>query len=310
MDEINSIATGRALLELSDSELLRKANKLRLQHFGSKIDLCGIINCRSGNCSMDCAFCAQSSHYGSPQTFPLLSQEALLKQIYALAKLPVSHIGLVASGSALGEQEITAITACLAKLPHHIKTRICTSFGRLPANSLKSLKAAGIKRYHHNLETSASFYPQICRTQTHGQREKTVLRARMHGFSNCTGGLFGLGETWLDRIEFALELKALGIKHIPLNFLHPQPNTPLGTRPTLKCQEALRIIALFRLILPEATLRVCGGRPLTFGTNQGAIFLAGANALMIGDYLTTAGQRPQQDLALLTSLGLKPAYHD
>ena len=303
---ITSLEEAKKLLDLPTHKLLFLASKIRQANFASKIDLCAIINCRSGNCSMNCAFCAQSSHYGTNiKTFPLLDGKILVERILTLAKMPVAHIGLVTSGAALSMSELEQILHILAKLPAKIMPRICTSFGRLSDEGLSLLREAKITRYHHNLETTSSYYPKICQTQTWQSRKETVLKAKNTGFSNCTGGLFGLGEGWLERIQFAFELRDLNIQNIPLNFLHPQPGTPLGTRQPLTAEEALRIIAIFRLILPTATLRICGGRPITFQTREAEIFKADANALMIGDYLTTAGAGPKHDLELLASLGLK-----
>ncbi|MBQ7584875.1 MAG: biotin synthase BioB [Desulfovibrionaceae bacterium] len=304
---INTLDSALKLLELSDPKLFTLSNTLRIKNFGPKIDLCAIINCRSGNCAMDCAFCAQSSHYNTKiKTYPLLPPHILTRRIYALAKLPVSHIGLVTSGKALNQEEVLSLGQTLKTLPMDLKSRLCASMGGLSEESLAFLKSCGLTRYHHNLETSADFYPHISHTQTYKSRQDTVLRARKQGFTNCTGGLFGLGESFEDRLKLALTLKEMHIQNIPLNFLHPQPNTPLANLRPLKSKEALRIIALFRIILPKATLRICGGRPLTFGKDSRDIFRAGANALMIGDYLTTKGAGSSLDLARLASLGLEP----
>ena len=309
INPITNIAAAQKLLDIPTDELLTRANQTREAHFGRKITLCAIINTRSGNCPMDCSFCSQSRRYSAPiANYPLLDEKTLLERILALAKLPVAHIGLVTSGAALNIDEIKQVTQALAKLPEDVQLRVCTSFGRISSEGLELLKQAKIGRYHHNLETSKGYYPKICTTQTWQARKETVLAARKVGMSNCTGGLFGLGESWLDRLEFALELQELQITQIPMNFLHPQPGTPLANQPVLTEEEALRIIAIFRLILPKATLRICGGRPITFKKREREIFQAGANALMVGDYLTTAGQGAKHDLELLASLGLEADY--
>ena len=298
----------RALLALPTEKLLEQATSLREEAFGKQIVLCAIINARSGNCSMNCAFCAQSSANHTPiASFPLLPREILKERILALAELPVSHIGIVTSGAALSTSELKTVTELFASLPQALQARLCTSFGRLKAEALAKLRQAGITRFHHNLETSERYYPRICTSQAWQDRLKTVQAARRAGFVNCTGGLFGMGESWDDRIALALTLKEEKIRQVPINFLHPHPATPLARQKPLDAEEALRIIALFRHILPQATLRVCGGRPITLGPMQEMIFAAGANGLMVGDYLTTQGQACKDDLAMLDKLGLHHA---
>lgn len=294
------------LLSLSQTQLLEQAAALREATFGRKVALCAIINARSGNCSMDCRFCSQSRHNHTPvDVFDLLPNADLRARILDLAALPVARIGIVTSGAALNDAELARLQELLANLPAHVRRRVCASLGRLTAGQFRQLAGAGLGRYHHNLETAQSHYPFVCSTQTWEQRRDTVLRAMRAGLSVCAGGLFGLGESWEERIDFAFSLKALGVRHVPMNFLHPHPQTPLAGQKPLAAQEALRIIAIFRHILPEASLRVCGGRPLVLGARQNEIFAAGANALMTGDYLTTHGMGIAADLAMLAELGLE-----
>ena len=303
-------AQALALLSLPDARLFEQAARLREAAFGRAVDLCAIINARSGNCAMDCRFCSQSRHNHTPiAVFDLLPDDALRERILKLAALPVNHIGIVTSGAALSEAELAHLRAVLATLPDAARPRVCASLGRLSAAQLEQLAGAGLTRYHHNLETAQSHYPRVCTTQTWEQRRDTVLRAQRAGLTVCTGGLFGLGESWEERIAFAFSLKELGVRHVPMNFLHPHPQTPLAGQEILSAREALRIIALFRHILPEATFRICGGRPTTLGTRQHEIFAAGANALMTGDYLTTHGQGIEEDLAMIAAQGLEVGSH-
>lgn len=290
------------LLSLPDAELFSRAASLRQAVTGRAVRLCAIINIRSGHCGMDCRFCAQSRHNPAPQPgFPLLEDAVLRARILALAATPVRRIGLVASGAALDGEDFERVLRLVAGLPAAVRGRLCASFGRLDARRMERLVRAGIVRYHHNLETSEHWYPHICTTQRWEQRRDTARRALAAGLSLCCGGIFGLGETWEDRISLAFTLRNLGVAHVPLNFLHPQPGTPLARRVPLAPEEALRIIAIYRHILPQATLRVCGGRPLVLGARQGKIFAAGANALMTGDYLTTRGESLHNDLALIAA---------
>lgn len=284
------------------------AARLRQAAFGRTVELCAIINARSGDCSMDCRFCSQSRRNTTPvAVFPLLERDVLRDRIRTLAALPVRHIGLVTSGGALQGAELERLTAVAAHVAPGLNGRLCASLGRLAGPDLERLRAAGLARFHHNLETSERFYPEVCTTQRWEDRLHTVRRARAAGLEICCGGLFGMGERWEDRIDFALRLRAEGVNNIPLNFLHPHPGTPLGHLPSLGADEALRIIAVFRHILPRATLRVCGGRPLVLGKRQEEIFAAGANALMTGDYLTTAGRALDDDLAMIRAQGLEVA---
>lgn len=288
---------------VSDRELFEEADRLRRANFGNAIELCAIINIKNGNCSMDCKFCAQRRGSKTP-VHELLGDGTLEQAILKLSSGPYRHIGLVASGARLERRDLERIVAVVEKLPPSVRARLCASLGRLDAASLAMLKSCGIRRLHHNLETSSAFYPRICTSQSWNARRDTVLRALEAGLEVCCGGLFGMGESWQDRIDLALELADMGVRNIPLNFLHPQPDSPLGHREPMAANKALRVIAIFRHILPKATLRICGGRPICLGKHQDEMFRAGANALMSGDYLTTKGIGLALDLERLEKLGL------
>lgn len=291
------------LLALPEEELRLQAERITQEVSGNCVDLCAIINIRSGHCGMDCKFCIQNSCNAGFQGYPLLSNSDLKSRIEQVTATPVTHIGLVASGKALVGAEFDRLIKLVEILPAHIKRRLCASLGQLNASQLQRLKAVGVRRYHHNLETSPAFYPRVCSSQTWQARRATVIRAIGAGLEVCSGALFGLGESWRDRVDLALSLASLAIDNVPLNFLHPQPGTPYAHSHPLSAAEGLRIIALFRHILPKARLRVCGGRLITFGERQKEIFAAGANAMMTGDYLTTKGAGLDRDLQLLQSAG-------
>lgn len=284
-------------------ELMENAARLRRSCSGDQVEFCAIINVRSGDCDMDCHFCAQSRGRGA-LTHALPKMSDLAMRISKLAETPVAHIGLVASGGAFGNADLEKICELVKNLPPQIRARICVSLGRLGRRQMEAIREAGVTRYHHNLETSRSFYAAICGTQTWQSRRETASRALDLGFSLCSGGLFGMGESWLDRIDLAFSLAEMGCENLPLNFLDPRPGTPLAHRSPLGREEALRIVALYRHILPTSVLRICGGRCLAFGEFQDQIFSAGANALMTGDFLTTRGFGLQSDLAMLQRLGL------
>ncbi len=301
-------AEAARLLDEPLEAVLDSAAALRERHHGTRVSLCAIINARSGDCGMDCRFCSQSSHNHTPIAhFPFLEAAELRERILRLAGWPERRIGIVASGGARVEPDLLCLLAVVHDLPEDVRRRGCTSLGRLPEKHLRELEQAGVRRYHHNLETSRGYYPRICSTQLWEQRRDTVVRAQTAGLSVCAGGLFGLGESWGDRIDFAFSLRALGVRHVPMNFLHPHPQTPLAGQPLLEPEEALRISALVRHILPAASLRICGGRPETLRDRQGDMFRAGADALMTGDYLTTQGMGVEDDIRMIEAAGLEVA---
>ncbi len=292
--------------QIDDDTLFASATDLRKQAFGQQVSLCAIINARSGKCTMDCAFCSQSVHHTAHiDVFDMLSPTDLYERIAVLRHLPVRRVGIVTSGGQLHMSHVEVIITTLKALPEHWAGRVCASLGKLSHTALARLKDVGLHRFHHNLESSEAYYSKLCTTQTWQERLSTVLRARQCGLQICCGGLFGLGESWQDRIDFALSLKEKNIQNIPLNFLHPHQGTPLAHIPPLTASEALRIIALFRHILPTATLRVCGGRPLILGTRQKDIFAAGANAMMTGHYLTTKGHAAEEDCRMIEAQNLE-----
>lgn len=291
--------------------LLDSADRLRRARFSNTVELCAIINAKSGNCGMNCRFCSQSSHSATDaEIFPLLGDAELRRHVDALRPYPVKRCGIVTSGAALAGGELDRLLEYIGgqerEAPRDGPT-LCASLGRLPLRDMDRLRRAGLGRYHHNLESSEAFYPGLCTTQRWQDRAATVRAAREAGLEVCCGGLFGAGESWADRVAFAFELDGLGVDNVPINFLHPHPGTPLAAQPLLSPEEALRIVAVFRHILPAATLRICGGRATVLADSEDELFHAGANALMTGNYLTTKGQGVEHDLAMLARLGLEPA---
>jgi biotin synthase len=291
--------------ETEEKELFHSATKIREHFFGNSIQLCMIINAKCGKCSMDCTFCSQSMHHGAnSDIYPLFQPLQLVEQIENLSENGIHHCGIVTSGDRLKSQEVDRICEALSIIKDSISFNICASLGKLSKEDMEKLKNVGLVRYHHNLETSEKHYPNICSTQTWQERLLTVKKAIESGIEVCAGGLFGLGETWKDRIDLALTLRDLNVNSVPINFLHPQPGTPLEHQPLMSAEEALRIIAVYRHLLPNTTLRICGGRPGVLKERQKDMFKAGANALMTGDYLTTSGQIPKSDTQMIDALGL------
>jgi biotin synthase len=285
-------------------DLLDAADRVRRGHRGEDVHFCAIVNARSGACSEDCAFCAQSArHAADVDAYPLRSPDEILAARPDAAG-GIGAFGIVTSGPTVTDAEFPRLLEAVRRLRAAWTGRVCASLGTLRPEQLRALREAGLHSLHHNLETSEAFFPSICTTHAWRERVRTVRAAKAAGLAVCSGGLFGLGETWTDRVDLALALRDLGVTSVPLNFLNPVPGTPLGSRPPLPAEEALRIIALFRLLLPAATIRVCGGRPLVLGDQQGEIFRAGADALVTGNYLTTPGIDPDADRALVRRAGL------
>ncbi|HIW79598.1 MAG TPA: biotin synthase BioB [Candidatus Bilophila faecipullorum] len=269
---------------------------------------CGIVNAKSGRCPENCAFCAQSAHYATnAPVYPLLGTDALLRRAEELAAAGVDRFGIVTSGTALSGRDLDALCESAARIVREVGIRLCASLGLLTPERAVRLREAGFTSYHHNLETSASHFPAICTTHDYAQDLETVRVARAAGFRVCSCGIFGLGETWEQRIELSGTLSELGVDSLPLNFLNPIPGTPLGSSPLLRPAEALRVVALMRLLHPAADVLVCGGRAVTFGAWQSWIFAAGANGVMTGNYLTTKGCAFAEDAEMLAVLGLREA---
>lgn len=288
------------------SELVAAANLVREKYFGNKVRLCMIINAKSGVCDMDCSFCCQSGHNSAEApTYPFMLSDKIADYFTTIDMSGVHNCGVVTSGGKLSGSDIDTFIASVGKVKDNVSFQICSSFGRLNADELTKLKNAGVLRYHHNLETSEEFYPQVCSTQKWSERLATVRTAIDMGMAVCCGGLFGLGESWSDRIDLAATLYGLGVDSIPMNFLYPHSGTPLGDSRLLSAEEALRIIAVFRLMLPDRTIRICGGRAKILGDRQNEIFAAGANAMMTGNYLTTTGELPTSDKEMIEQLGME-----
>lgn len=298
-------STARAVLDAATDEmpeLFTAATSLRHRYFGSRLSHCSIINARSGACSEDCAFCAQSAHHSTGAEVYELRSSPVIRDAYAEAtQLPVERFGVVTSGDALADKDVDAIVAILEKKPADQKVGWCGSLGGLRREQLARLFTAGMNRFHHNLETARSFFPSICTTHSYADRLRTLQDARDIGMELCCGGILGLGESLDQRVEFARTLAGLEVESIPLNFLVPIPGTPLGDRQPMAPLEILKTIAMFRLMAPKAEIRICAGR-LHLRDLQSLVFYAGATGLMIGRLLTTAGRSVEQDLQMLRDL--------
>jgi biotin synthase len=292
-------------------DLLYGANRLRQRFKGNSLDFCSIVNARSGKCSENCFFCAQSSHYDTKTTtFPLVNQQEIFRQAKSAGEAGACRFGIVTSGRGIHAcSDLENIAKSIRRLARENLIARCASLGELSPESADLLLKSGLQRYHHNLETSERFFPKICTTHTCHDRVKTIRTAREAGLEICSGGIFGMGEDWDDRIELALTLRVLDVDSVPLNFLVAVKGTPFQDTPALAPMEILKIIALFRYLLPTKDIKVCGGREVNLGDFQSWIYYAGANGTLIGNYLTTLGRPPEEDHRMAKLLNLAPKYH-
>ena len=291
------------LFDLEIEDLCFAAAKIRKKYKGSKVKVCSIINAKSGQCSEDCKFCAQSSFNKTDvKVYPLLDTKRI-KEVSEKALENVGCFGIVSSGNALNDNEIDKL--CEMFKQHKKSSHLGVSIGRISDESFYKLKEAGIKKMHHNLETSANFYPNICSTHTYQERIDTLKRAKNFGFQICSGGLFGIGESLKDRVDLAFTLKEIDSDSVPMNFFMPIKGTALEHLPIIKPIEILKTIAVFRIILQTPDIMVCGGREINLRDLQSWIFQAGANGMMTGGYLTTLGRDIITDKQMVKDLGLE-----
>lgn len=286
-------------------ELFASANRARERFRGNKVDLCSIINAKSGACPEDCSFCAQSAKSRTAaHVYPLLKKEKIMDAVLSARKWGVRRFCTVTSGKKTSSDDLRMICNYINEI-RNADISPCATLGMLDSDQLKDLKDAGLHRYHHNLETSESFFSKICTTHTYSDKIRTIEAAKSHGLSICSGGIFGLGESWKDRVDMAFALKDLGVDSVPINFFTPVTGTPMEKKELLKPMEALKIIALYRLILPDREIRVCGGRPSTLRELNSYVFFAGADGILVGDYLTTRGRNPGDDLQMIKDMELE-----
>lgn len=288
-------------------DMLYCANRIRRKFFGDRIKICSIVAGTVGGCSQDCSFCAQSLRYDTAidKKPKVALDEDILLAAEAAIDAGVPNLGIVNSGKALCESELVRIENLVVKIKDKYDIGVCAGLGILSEPQAKRLYAAGVTRYNHNLETSERHFANIVSTHKYSDRVKTIKNAQSAGMEICAGGIFGIGESDSDRVDMALALRDLQVDTVPMNFLHPIEGTPLGDSETLKPLEILRIIALYRFILPTVNLKVAGGRVLNLRDMQSWIFNAGATSILSGNYLTTAGRSTDEDMQMLTDLGLE-----
>lgn len=300
-------------LELTSEiyELLHWANQVRERFKGNKVHLCSIVNVKAGGCSENCRFCAQSALYQteSPR-YGLIDAKAVRTAAEEARANGVTALGVVAAWKGLEEgPALDAICEQLEQIKAVEGVRPDASLGLIRTQNVADrLKTAGLECYNHNLESSRRFFPEVCSTHSYEDRLQTINHLKRAGIKICSGGIIGMGETREDRCELAFALKEAGAHVVPINILNPIPGTPFGTREQLTPLEALKTIACFRLILPRQEITVAGGRTVNLRELQSLIFMAGASALMVGNYLTTLGQPVEKDLQMLKDLALDPRW--
>ena len=288
--------------------LIALAHKVRLAWCGPEVELESLINAKSGACPEDCAFCSQSvRHQSGVDVYPFLDLDEILAAAHATRDAGASQFCIVVAVRGPEERLLRRVIDAVDAVQQETGLEVACSLGLLTDEQAQRLAAAGVRRYNHNLEACRELFPTICTTHSYDDRVETAQRARTAGMELCCGGILGMGETLEQRVDFAFELAELEPCEVPINLLDPRPGTPLGEHEMLSPREALQAIALFRLILPSAWLRLAGGRERVLGELQAMGLLAGANALIVGNYLTTTGRAPEADHALLEALGMPAA---
>lgn len=287
------------------AELTAAADELRRHFCGEAFDICTIVNAKSGRCSEDCKFCAQSSFYNTTaQEYPLLSTSELTEQAKYNDERGVLRYSLVTSGKKVSAGEVEKLCRSIEDIRRNTDIAVCVSLGLLDEVQFGKLAQAGAVRVHNNLETSARNFPNICSTHTYDEKIAAIKAAQQAGLSICSGGIMGLGETYADRIDMVLTLRELGVRSIPVNMLNPIPGTPFADNPLLTNDDMCRIVAIFRFLIPDAFIRLAGGRGILPDKGR-RCFLSGANAAISGDMLTTSGTTIESDLQMIAELGYK-----
>lgn len=298
------------LIHVSDEDtmvLLAMADKIRQKFNGDEVDLCAIVNARSGKCPENCKFCAQSAHHETGVTvYPFMSTKDIVDHAKKAKEAGATRFSIVTSGrNTSNPQEFDQILEALREIHNETGLEVCCSLGLLTYEQALKLKEVGVTRYHSNIETAPSHFPNICSTHNFEDKMSTISNAQKAGIRVCSGGIFGLNETLEQRVEMAFELKRLGIDSVPLNILNPIKGTPFEHNKPLDALEILRTFATFRFILPTAQIRTAGGREVNLRDLQALALAGGLNGIMVGGYLTTGGRSPQEDLKMIDDLKLQ-----
>lgn len=284
--------------------LAEAANTIRKTFAHNTIDFCALINAKSGACSEDCAFCAQSGHHASDiVTHGFIDIDTIVAKARAAEKYGAQRFCIVTSGGALTDEDFDKVITAYREIKKQTQLKIDGSLGFLTEKRVHALKTVGLSRFNHNLETSRRYYEKICTTHSYDDRLRTIRLLKQHGIEVCCGGIIGMGETLDDRIDLAFTLKEEGVSCIPINILNPRKNTPLEHAARISSLEAVASIAVFRLINPATTIKIAGGREEGLGKHQQLSLEAGGNGFIIGGYLTTIGNKPEDDIQIARNAG-------
>lgn len=290
---------------LSLEDLCALAHALRLRYQGKRVDMCSIMNARSGKCGEDCKWCSQSRfHHTDIEVYPLVDAESALREAVHNASKGVSRFSLVTSGRTLSPADTERICVIYRRIGSECPIKLCASLGLLNREQLFQLKESGVTRYHCNLETAPSYFPQVCTTHTIEEKLQTIEWAREAGLEICSGGIIGMGESEEQRVEFALAIRRTGAVSIPVNILNPIPGTRLAGMPPLKDEEVIRAVAMIRILNPEASVRLAGGRSRIKAVEP-ELFRCGISGSIVGDLLTTTGSDIDTDKAMFLRLGFE-----
>jgi biotin synthase len=288
--------------------LIERAWRVRVERFENSTDMCSLVNAKSGGCAEDCGFCAQS-RYAEADTplHAMMDPEQILEHARAAEAAGAHRFCMVTQGQGLSKRDFEQVLEGARLVAEHTNLKRCASIGHMSPARAKALKEAGIQRVHHNVETAESYYPEVSTTVRYEGRLRTIDAVKQAGLETCVGGILNLGETREQRVEMAFQLAEIDPTSVPINLLNPRPGTKFGDRDYMDPWEAVKWIAIFRLILPDALFRLCGGRVENIGELQQLAVKAGLNGVMMGNFLTTLGATPEEDRAMFEELGLNVA---
>jgi biotin synthase len=288
--------------------LVERAWRARVSRFADSTDMCSLVNAKSGGCAEDCGFCAQSK-YAEAETplHAMMEPEQILEHARAAEAAGAHRFCMVTQGQGLSKRDFERVLAGARLVAEHTNLKRCASIGHMSVTRAKQLREAGIQRVHHNVESASSYYPEVSQTVRYEGRLRTIDAVREAGLETCVGGILNLGESEEQRVEMAFELAAINPTSVPINLLIPRPGTKFGEREVMEPWEAVKWVAIFRLILPEALFRLCGGRIENLGELQPLAVRAGLNGVMMGNFLTALGATPEEDRAMFEDLGLNVA---
>src|ERR1700760_225504 len=315
MSSLISFDEALALGGLSDhqeiGDLVERAWEVRRENFGDSTDMCSLVNAKSGGCAEDCGFCAQSRYADADTVMhAMMEPEQILEHAKAAEAAGAHRFCMVTQGQGLSKKDFQKILEGAELVAEKTNLKRCASIGHMSAERAKALKDAGIQRVHHNVESARSYYPEVSTTVRYEGRLRTIQAVKEAGLETCVGGILNLGETREQRVEMAFELSEINPTSVPINLLIPKEGTKFGDREVLDPWEAVKWIAVFRLIIPGALFRLCGGRVENLGSLHKLAVKAGLNGVMMGNFLTTLGAEPAEDRAMFEELGLNVARQD